>query len=78
MIFMGLVEHAWNTCLPVLEGLGGLCVTFDWVPMCIFAVCARGTCVLPQRWVDFRVVGGKLNYYLALCRNTPMVQIGQS
>ena len=29
----------------------------------LFLPCA---CVLPQRWVNFRVVTGKLNYYLAL------------
>ena len=33
--------------------------------------------VLPQRWVDFRVVTGKLNYYSALralCSNAPPVE----
>ena len=47
-------------------GLGGVCMTFGWGPMRSFAFvpCA---CVLPQRWLDFRVVMGKLNYYLALC-----------
>ena len=34
----------------------------------LFLPCA---CVLPQRWVDFRVVTGELNYYLARCRNIP-------
>ena len=33
-------------------------------PPSLFLPCA---CVLPQRWVDSRVVIGKQNYYSALC-----------
>ena len=64
MIFMGIIEHGWNICLPAF-GLGGLSVTFGWGPIRIllFVPCAG---VLLQRWVDFRVVSEKLNYYLAL------------
>ena len=63
MMFMGIIEHGWNIYSPTF-GLGGLCVTFGRGPMRIllFLPCA---CVLPQRWVDFRVVR------VALCRNTP-------
>ena len=49
---------------------GGLRVTFGWGPMWIFC-CLCHVRVLVQSWVDFKVVTGKLKYYLALCRNTP-------
>ena len=42
-IFMGIVEHRWNICLPAF-GLGGLCVIFGSSPMRIFVVCAMCTC----------------------------------
>ena len=55
MEFMGITEHG-NICLPTI-GLGGLCVTFGWGPMSIFAVffyvhvCfLRGWCISGQPW----------------------------
>ena len=37
MKYMGIIEHGWNICLPAF-GLAGLCVTFGWGRMRIFAV----------------------------------------
>ena len=64
LIFMGIIDHGWNICLPAF-GLGGWCVTFGSGPMSIFAIFAMCTCASPE--VDLRVVIGRLIYCLALC-----------
>ena len=59
------IHGYYRACIEYLFANLWLCMTSDRVPCGFLRLvpCAR---VLPQRWVDFRVVTGKLNYSLAL------------
>ena len=55
-----------NICLLAFC-VGGLCMTFGWVPCGYLPLVPCAGRLLPQRGVVLRVVMVTLNYFLALC-----------